>query len=78
MAVDAGGPSAEFFSNLFEVFFADVCVAGADEAPHDVPRQAGAWPLFERGGHEGKLLPYLPPEVRPPPRPVEGAVPAHT
>ena len=70
MAVDAGGPSAEFFTNLFDSFFSDVAVdagrcdgalaeaAGAPKGP-----TVTAWPLFQRGGGDGKLLPYLPPEA---------------
>ena len=51
---DAGGASIEFFSNLFSSAFEHVACIG--EAPASHPQ----YPLLERGGSDGKLLPYLP------------------
>lgn len=86
-AQDFGGPSIEFFANLFTAgAFASTIDCGVDASPDaaseaqhaatstgtgpstDSDGDGGApvrlWPLFERGGTDGRLLPFLPPVAR--------------
>ena len=66
-AQDLNGVSAEFFSAVWTQLFASVVGAGDEPDEPDEPDDDAApreWPLFERGGDEGRLLPYLPPAGR--------------
>ena len=63
-AQDLNGVSAEFFSAVWTQLFASVVGAGDEPDDDTAPRDQREWPLFERGGDEGRLLPYLPPAGR--------------